>query len=315
MISGTTTTTQVAVSALKRKRSQENSSAENVDSYKCSFAGICTVETQKKMLTCAGPTHDPVASPFIEYLPYETFLHIVSFLGPSTALTSMSCVNRRYNRFMRRIGDIMLNKANKCFRQPLGRTLHTTAESSISVFVRYAFYCGRVNDRLGTLNCLLSSRKISSEEQPFKRLRSTPEGTCSYRCHPRPLAESLLYASNVDTALDVAHDLVSELSNAISYPDRHMACSHALESKVLATVGKVGGLVFKQSKGALALLQQDSIGEDNDINERSRADEGYKEIEKQISLDMKRIDKARVLMQKVVFYMLLLECRNKTHSR
>jgi len=32
-----------------------------------------------------------------------------------------------------------------------------------------------------------------------------------------------------------------------------------------------------------------------------------KEIQKQISLDMERIDRARVLMQKVMFHKLLLE--------
>ena len=79
--------------------------------------------------------------------------------------------------------------------------------------------------------------------------------------------------------------------------------------------------MYKHSKGTLELLEHEMIlgngsgggGDDGlvhseeDDNVSSLGDGVSKEIQKQISLDMERIDRARVLMQKVMFHKLLLE--------
>ena len=296
---------QSIISAPKRKRLEEPSSIAIVESYKCPFGGITKVHTEP--LNVTEQTVDVKPSPF-EDVPYEQFLHIISYLGPSTSLTSMSCVSHRYNRFMRRIGDTMLAKAEKCFRCPLRSNDSIHRESSISIFVRYSSYCSHVHKRLEILNRLLSSSDITSDqeckERPTKRFRATNKGAL----HTLQLARALASTPD-DKTLDIADKLISELSNSISSPDQHMCCSRNLEARVLATVGKIGGVVFKQSRVALEVVQQEELGHTGgnipaDISQ---------ELEKHMSLDVERIDKARVLLKKVVFYKLLFEC-NGTQS-
>lgn len=298
---------QVVVPSQKRKRQEEPSSIF-VDSYKCPFGGFIAakVHTGSSIVTELAVCSKP--SP-IEGLPYETFLKVISYLGPSTSLTSISCVNRRYNRFMRRIGDIMLSKAEHCFRYPPRSNDKINQESSISIFVRYSSYCSHVNKRLEILDRLLSSSDITGsrrecKERPPKRFRATNKGALNNL----QLARALLLASNIDKVLDVADELISELSNSLSSPDQHICCSRKLEARVLATVGKVGGAVFKHSKAALAMIHQEGLVAYNGNIEDGIPPAISQELEKHVSLDMERIDKARVLMQKVVFYKVLFEC-------
>ena len=294
---------------------------------------------------CASPYNNiPQAAIFspIERLPYETFLHVTSYLGPSTSLTSMACVNRRYNRFLTRIGDIMLRKARRCFRHPPllplaspnDGTDTTHKESSISIFVRYSSHCSHIHHRLEILRNLLllgDNKDACATRQdcggrPAKRFRKTVEppttknhGPCiAAACSS---AKPSISSHNVDKALEIATDLLTELSNSMSFPEHHISCSYALEARILATAGKVGGVVYKHSKGTLELLEHEMIlgngsgggGDDGlvhseeDDNVSSLGDGVSKEIQKQISLDMERIDRARVLMQKVMFHKLLLE--------
>ena len=285
----------------KRKRPEDHSSII-LDAYKCPFGDIIAVkDTNSSDVT--GREADIISS-CLEDLPYEQFLHVISYLGPSTSLTSMSCVSHRYNRFMRRIGDIMLAKAEKCFRCPLRSNDGIHRESSISIFVRYSSYCSHVHKRLKILDRLLSSSDTTCrrecKERPTKRFRATNKGAL----HRLQLAKALASAPDVDKALDIADKLISELSNSISSPDQHICCSRNLEARVLATVGKIGGVVFKQSKVALEVVQQEELGHTGgnipaDISQ---------ELVMHISLEVERIDKARVLLKKVVFYKLLFEC-------
>ena len=298
------------VSAPKRKRLEESSI--NVDSYKCPFGGIAAAKVLIDSSTVTDPVAGVQSSPF-EALPYETFLHIVSYLGPSTSLTSMSCVSQRYNRFMRRIGDVMLTKAKNCFRYPLKSNNSLRKESSISIFVRYSSYCSHVHKRLEILDSLLSSSHITGtchrecKKRPRKRFSRANKGSF----HNMQLSRAFISTPDIDEALDIAEKLISKLSNSISSPDQHMCCSRSLEARVLATVGKIGGAVFKHSKVALEMIQQESVGASNgNIDDSSRSGMS-RELEKDVSLDIGRIDKARLLMQKVVFYKLLFECNGK----
>ena len=319
-----------------------------------------TKRTQSR--PCAEPhaarttTTTTTLSP-IERLPYETFLHIASYLGPTASLPAMARVNRRYDRFLSRIGDVMLHKARRCFRNPppllplaspnttsgtiiSPRTLRK--ESSISVFVRYSSHCSRIHDRLEILRRLLllgdgdkdacGTRQDydDDERRPTKRFRKTT-ATAAAIGHDSSVRVATTLCSttqpsisshNVDEALAVATDLVTALSNSLSLPGRHLACSYALEARILAMAGKVGGVVYKHSKGTLERLEHEVFlgngagdgGDDDGIahceedNDGRGPDDGVsREIQKQISLDVERIDRARVLMQRVMFHKLLLE--------
>ena len=304
---------------------------------------------------CAEPQLTTTTLSPIERLPYETFLHIASYLGPTASLAAMARVNRRYDRFLRRIGDIMLHKARRCFRNPLHVSLLPLAspntsgtiigtlrkESSISIFVRYSSHCSHIHSRLEILRNLLllgdgnkdacgTRQDYDDDKRPAKRFRKTTataatirhdsvRGVATLACSTQPSISS----HNVDEALDVATGLVTELSNSLSFPGHHhhLACSYALEARILAMAGKVGGVVYKHSKGTLELLEHEMflgngpVGDGDDViayceedNNSSSPDDGAsKEIRKQISLDVVRIDRARVLMQRVMFHKLLLE--------
>ena len=285
----------------------------------------------------------------IERLPYETFLHVASYLGPTASLPAMAGVNRRYHRFLRRIGDIMLHKARRCFRNPLHASLlplaspNTSAtigtlrkESSISIFVRYSSHCSHIHSRLEILRNLLllgdgkdacgTRQDYDDGRRPAKRFRKTTPTAAATIGHASVRVATLcstppsISSHNVDEALDVATGLVTELSNSLSFPGHHPACSYALEARILAMAGKVGGVVYKHSKGTLEMLEHEmflgnGVGDGGDDaivyceeDNSSSPDDGVsKEIQKQISLDVERIDRARVLMQRVMFHKLLLE--------
>ena len=297
---------QSIISAPKRKRLEEPSSIAIVESYKCPFGGITKVHTEPLYVTEQAVDVKP--SPF-EDVPYEQFLHIISYLGPSTSLTSMSCVSHRYNRFMRRIGDTMITKARDCFRCPLKSKDGIDQEASISIFVRYSSYCSYVNKRLDILDHLLSSSNITSDqeckERPTKRFRVV---TYKNSLHGMHLSRSFITKPDVDKSLDIANQLMSELSNSISSPDQHMCCSRRLEARLIATVGKIGGVVFQNSKAALEAIQQEGAGAHFRIIEGSSPSDISNKLERQISEDVERFDMARVLLKKVVFYKLLFEC-------
>ena len=335
-------TNGIVVSPSKRKRPEDDSSRNFVDAYNRNgpFHEISAKDAQISPLkrTCSNLCNESQATILssIERLPYETFLHITSYLGPSTSLTSMACVNRRYNRFLTRIGDIMLRKARRCFRHPPllplaspnDGTDTTHKESSISIFVRYSSHCSHIHHRLEILRNLLllgDNKDACATRQdcggrPAKRFRKTVEppttknhGPCiAAACSS---AKPSISSHNVDKALEIATDLLTELSNSMSFPEHHISCSYALEARILATAGKVGGVVYKHSKGTLEMLEHEMIlgnGAGGDVyseedNDRNLDDSVSKEIQKQISLDMERIDRARVLMQKVMFHKLLLE--------
>lgn len=304
---------QVVVPTQKRKRLEEPTPIF-VDSYKCPFGRIIAAKVHTDSSIVTSQAVNAKSSPF-EDLPYETFLHVISYLGPSTSLTSMSCVSHRYNRFMRRIGDIMLTKARNCFRYSLKSNDGIHGESSISIFVRYSSYCSHVNNRLEILDRILSSsditRRRGCKESRPKRFRATGNDAL----HGMQFSRASISTPYVDEALDVSDKLITELSNSVSSPEQHICCSRSLEARVLATVGKVGGVVFRHSKAALEMIQQEGAGayilnSGGDMPTDIRVSQ---ELEKHISLDVERIDKARVLLKKVVFYKLLFECSGKQY--
>ena len=341
----------VVSSPWKRKRPED---ADVCYNRKGPFREISTkdahVSPPKRTL---AKFHEPRAATLssIERLPYETFLHVASYLGPTASLPAMARVNRRYNRFLSRIGDIMLRKARRCFRNPLPMAVpNTTAtiistrtcrkESSISIFVRYSSHCSHIHNRLEILRNLLllgdgnkdacvTRQDYDGDQRPAKRFRKTIKTVPTISNHDSLRVATLcstqpsISSHNVDEALDVATALITELSNSLSFPGHHLACSYALEARILAMAGKVGGVVYKHSKGTLEMLEHEMFlgngvgdGDDDDgivyceednNNSSSPADGVSKEIQKQISLDVERIDRARVLMQKVMFHKLLLE--------
>ena len=241
-------------------------------------------------------------------IPLESFLHIVSFLGPAdTTLVSLSCVNRYHNRIMTMIGDSMLAKAQKYFRRPLfisGAQL----ESSISSFVGHCLHCREVKTAIDFLQDILAL--------DFKDKYGSTTIIKSSASNQLRMIDSF---PAMDLALDTSLSLISNHFDAIASSPTHIITSLPLhiETKLLATVGKCSGKAFKITKSRLVVLllqqQEEPVDETTDSDDCKGSDHTdstkNKQLQDDIAITVERLDKARLIMQRVIFLKLLLEHR------
>lgn len=270
---------------------------------------IIASEKESELLACqsiSAPSYQ--VSNDLSSLPQELVLKIISYIGPkSTTLISLSSVDKRFHSLMSRVGDAMLNRAKRNFRILLPKL--KPVESNLCLFLRHTFSHHSIQSKCNTLKDILEKdfivgfclgpiivRSVVEQRKPQSNDLST---------HSRPTA-SAVSLEEIDSALDISlqlmgldvlsfflHDqnvtfddidkslILSERLNIIQH------CSETLEYQVLSLAGQCGAKVYKYMK------MRQIIKGCWDVNNGKIKDSA--EIG-----DVRRMDRARLLMQLVV---------------
>ena len=238
-------------------------------------------------------------------LPEEVVFQILSFLGPaSQSLVSLACVNRRYRNIMGTIGDAMMKKAQQCF-QFSRISDRPSYQSSISLFVHYSQRCQYINDRLIQLQGILD-KNFEYEALPSDTAFQYNSPLLSDSSHNKvtPITQPhAKQAPRLDVALDISVELMLLFSNSLS--SDNTLCSTTLETRLLVLVGKCGGKAFKYSKAKLQAHMNAISGTADTLHQEQDSGSSLKRQET-TSVLYERLDRARLVMQQVLFHKLLM---------
>ena len=254
----------------------------------------------------------------LSILPEEILLNVVSFLGPrAVSLTSLAKLNREFNTFMAKVGDSMLQCANKSFRSTLPKL--DPRESNLSLSIRHAQASDdikrkcrelkRVTDKNFVVPSCFGPIVIKKVKRNFGN--SLDDTNHRGEATPEEIDQALSLAIELVAQDSLSHFLakgrirLNQLDLSVVHSSRMnliSCCPKFVENHIMSLVGYFSGKVYKYIRTRQAVrssFEMQSIGREHgdDVNDYIPPDcmngsDSYN--------DMNRIYHARLLMQLAV---------------
>ena len=250
-------------------------------------------------------------------LPQELFCKIVAFIGPtSNSLCALGQITRDHRAVMTTIGDAMLPRAKLRFRTPLPPM--KDCESSISLFVRHSRVAKEVHDNLEVLSGVLKKDFPVVDIPPLDDgMKYSSELSLTHNAAPPALIPNdidIVKPAEVDTALNLALCLLGageqhyfgDMDRAIETANN--AATTALEWRVSSLCGQLGAKAYKYAKSRIFSPSDDdmfsayAVTDEMPFEDESddEQDSYFESSDAEEAEDMKRMDKASLVMQLVV---------------